>query len=203
MNNHNNIFEHFLGGFIAHRSKSCILLPVPLLLVHTAHRPEHAVRRLITYLHPFRLDTFLLERIQHIECMLTNCLKHRLVVVVLPCGRDGLMGRVGKEIRIMDIYHDSLPRLGCTLGESHHIGFVTPAGSMVYPYTQTNGVHALSAQAFYTIVAKHTVLLHLAEPTQITTLRPRTTRTVGTIITTCQNNCQRSNKKESFHIHSI
>ena len=117
MNNHNNIFEHFLGGFIAHRGKSCILLPVPLLFIHMTQRPKHTVRRLITYLHPLRLDTFLLERIQHIERVFANRLKHRLVVVVLPCGRDGLMGRVGKEIRIMDIYHDSLSCLGCTLGE--------------------------------------------------------------------------------------
>ena len=56
------------------------------------------------------------------------------------------MAGVGKEIRIMDIDHNTLPMFRSTFGQEQHILFVAPTGLMVHPYTQPNGVHSHAAE---------------------------------------------------------
>ena len=58
---------HLLYGVVASLRESCIMLH---LLFGTRHRPKEAVRRLIAHLHPFHIDTIILQQLEGFSRML-------------------------------------------------------------------------------------------------------------------------------------
>ena len=137
--------------------------------------------------------------------MFPHGFEHGGVVVIPPCSRDGLVGRVGEEIRVMDVDKDTLSGFRSAFGERDHVLFVTPTCGMVDPHTQTHGVHSIGTQERDTVFVpaeRHAVMLHLAEPTQVTTSCPRPTGTIGLVIAACQQHGRCGYDKNPFHNYS-
>ena len=89
------------------------------------------------------------------------------------------MLRVGEEIRIMDVDHESESLFGGTSSEGEHVLFVAPSGGVVDPDTEPYGVHACFAEQLHALAfgscfvsEEDGVVLHFAQPTKVSSFRP-------------------------------
>ena len=97
-----------------------------------------------------------------------------LVVHLLPCCRDYLLGRVSKKIGVMEVHHQGQTCFLHAFGHCKHIGKVAPAGGVVHPHAKANGIHACVliqtdavCRTILCVIKKYAVMLHFGEPTEV------------------------------------
>ena len=77
----------------------------------------------------------------------------KVVLEVVPCGRDVLLARVSPRVRVMEVYHYTLAEILGTPCLCKQILLVAPSVGRIYPYTKTYRVDTEVAQQ------RHAVLL--------------------------------------------
>ena len=102
-----------LGSVVAGVVESCVI--VKLVVADKTERPEHARAGLVANLNPLHVDAVVLERGEHVLCVLSHGSLHlcEVVLEVSPCGGDVLLAWVSPRVGVMEVYHDALAeRLG-------------------------------------------------------------------------------------------